>query len=393
MSLSHPPSDYKFGTNAIHAGYTPDAHTGALITPISLSTTFLQESPGKFYPGGFEYARTANPTRNAFEDCIAALEHANWGAAFSSGLAATSTIIQTLEAGDEVLSIDDVYGGTRRYFTTIAAKFGITFKFIDFADIEAVEAAINENTKIIWAESPTNPTLKMVDIAAISEVAKRNNLVFVVDNTFMSPYFQNPMDHGADLVVHSVTKFINGHSDVVMGIIVGNDEELRQKIKYLQNSVGSIPSPFDSWLALRGVKTLHLRMRQHEENAKAVVAALQSSDKVESVIYPGLEDYKYHDLAVKQMNGFGGMVTFFLKGGIDQARQFLETVELFACAESLGGVESLVDHPAIMTHASVPVEERAKLGISDSLIRLSVGIEDTDDLIRDIQNALDAVTL
>jgi len=378
-----------FGTRAIHAGCHPDPHTGAVITPISLSTTFQQSSPGVH--AGYDYSRSGNPTRDAFEKNIAALENAKYGLAFASGLAATSTITHVLHAGDHVVCMDDVYGGTRRNFTRIAARHGLTFTYVDFSQPGALEGAITEKTKLAWLETPTNPLLKITDLAKVAEVTKKHNIIFVVDSTFMSPYFQNPLDFGADIVVHSVTKFINGHSDVVMGVLATNSESLYADLKFLQNGIGAVPSPFDCFLALRGVKTLHVRMKQHEENAKKVVKYLESHPKIDKVVYPGLASHPQHELAKKQMRGFGGMVTFYLKGGIAESRLFLEKIKIFALAESLGGVESLIELPSVMTHASVPAEERVKLGISDSLIRLSVGIEDVDDLIADIEQALNAL--
>jgi len=385
-------AQYKgFGTRAIHAGCEPDPHSGAVITPISLSTTFQQQSPGVHK--GYDYSRSGNPTRDAFEHNIAALENAKFGLAFASGLAATSTITFLLHDGDHVVCMDDVYGGTRRNFTRIASRHGLQFTYTDFSKPGALEGAITEKTKLVWLETPTNPLLKITDIAACAEVAKKHNAIFVVDNTFMSPYFQNPLDLGADIVVHSVTKYINGHSDVVMGVIVTNRPDLYEQLKFLQNGIGAIPSPFDCFLALRGVKTLHVRMREHERSATTIVEYLSKHPKVERVVYPGHPSHPQHELAKKQMKGFGGMVTFFLKGGIIESRKFLENIKIFALAESLGGVESLIELPSVMTHASVPPEERAKLGISDSLIRLSVGIEDVEDLIADISQALDSVKL
>jgi cystathionine gamma-lyase len=387
-------SKYKgFATKAIHAGQDPDGFSGALVTPISLSTTFQQHSPGVLYPGKFEYARTGNPTRNTFEKCLATLEGAEWGLAFASGCSALSCIIHLLKSGNEIISMNDVYGGTYRYMTKISSVFGVNFHFVDFTDVNNVEKMVNENTKLIWLETPSNPTLTIIDIELVSRIARKHNLLFVVDNTFMSPYFQLPLSLGADLVVHSVTKYVNGHSDVVMGFIGGNDKELYTKIKFLQNGIGAIPSPFDCFMALRGVKTLHVRMRQHAENAQVIAEYLENHEKVERVIYPGLKSHPQYEIALKQMKGAGGIVTFFLKGTMKQARQFLENLKVFALAESLGAVESLVDHPAIMTHASIPKEEREKLGISDTLVRLSVGIEDVNDLVADLTSALNNVTL
>jgi cystathionine gamma-lyase len=382
-------SNMGFGTRAIHAGQAPDPVSGAVITPLSLATTFQQISPG--IGTGFEYSRTNNPTRQTFEQNVAACENGKYGLAFASGSAATVTISNLLQSGDHVVSGDDVYGGTFRYFTKVSTKFGLQFSFIDLTDATKLEAVITPKTKMLWIETPTNPLLKMFDIKALSVIAKKHNLLFVVDNTFMSPYYQNPLDLGADIVVHSVSKYINGHSDVIMGVLATNDEELYKKLKFLQNSIGAIPSPFDSFMALRGMKTLHVRMKQHTENAQKVAEFLEQHPKVQKTIYPGLRSHPQYELGLRQMRGAGGMVTFFVKGGINESRAFLENLKVFALAESLGGVESLVDHPAIMTHASVPPEERAKLGISDNLIRLSVGIEDVGDLLEDLKQALDHV--
>jgi cystathionine gamma-lyase len=378
-----------FGTRAIHAGQAPDPVSGAVITPLSLATTFQQISPG--IGTGFEYSRTNNPTRQTFEHNVASCENGKYGLAFASGSAATVTITNLLQSGDHVVSGDDVYGGTFRYFTKVSSKFGVQFSFIDLTDATKLEAVITPKTKMLWIETPTNPLLKMFDIRALSIIAKKHNLLFVVDNTFMSPYYQNPLDLGADIVVHSVSKYINGHSDVIMGVLATNDEELYKKLKFLQNSIGAIPSPFDSFMALRGMKTLHVRMKQHTENAQKIAEFLEQHPKVQKTIYPGLRSHPQYELGLRQMRGAGGMITFFVKGGINESRAFLENLKVFALAESLGGVESLVDHPAIMTHASVPPEERAKLGISDNLIRLSVGIEDVGDLLEDLKQALDHV--
>jgi len=382
---------YYFATNAIHAGQKPDPTSGAVMIPISLSTTFVQKSPG--VNTGFEYARTGNPTRDAFENCVAALENGVWAAAFASGLAATATISRLFSVGDEIICFDDVYGGTRRFFTKIGEPSGLVSKYVDLSNVENLKAAITPRTKMVWAETPTNPTLKLCDIKAICDLAHQHGIIVAVDNTFMTPFFQRPLDLGADLVVHSVTKYLNGHSDVVMGIVIGNSEELRTRLKYLQNAMGAIPSPFDSFLAIRSLKTLHVRMERHAQNALAVAQFLEKHPKVEKVMYPGLPSHPQHALAKKQMTGFGGMVTIWLKGGLAQSRLFLETVKLFALAESLGGVESLIEHPGIMTHASVPAEARAALGISDSLVRLSVGIEDIEDILNDLRLALDKITV
>lgn len=382
-----------FATDAIHAGQEPDPYSGAVMVPISLSSTYAQKSPGVCYPGNYEYTRTGSPTRDAFENCVAAMEGAKFGAAFGSGLAATMTLIQTLKAGDEVVSIDDVYGGTQRYFNKIATKFGIVFKYVDLAnDIDGFRDALTENTRFVWVETPTNPTLKIADIELVSKVAheKFKDIRVVVDNTFMSPYFQRPLSLGADVVLHSISKYINGHSDVIGGVIITNDEPFFKEVKYLQNAVGAILSPFDSYMALRGCKTLAVRMKQHAQTAQVVAELLEKHPKVEKVAYPGLASHPQHEIAKKQMTGYGGMITFWIKGGLDQARVFLETLKIFALAESLGGVESLAEHPAIMTHASVPAEARKRLGISDTLIRLSVGIEEEEDIVKDILDALEA---
>lgn len=378
-----------FGTRALHAGVVPDPTSGAVITPISLSTTFQQASPGVHL--GYDYSRSGNPTRNALEINIAALENAQHALTFSSGLAATSTITHLLRAGDHVVCMDDVYGGTRRQFTRITARHGLTFSYCDLAHPGALEANINDKTRLVWLETPTNPLLKITDIARLAEITKKHSIILVVDNTFMSPYFQNPLDLGADIVVHSVTKYINGHSDVVMGVLATNKKELYDDLKFLQNGIGSVPSAFDCFLALRGVKTLHIRMREHERSALKVATHLSSHPKVDKVVYPGLPSHPQHELAKKQMKGFGGMVSFYIKGGAQESKIFLENIRIFALAESLGGVESLIELPSVMTHASVPAEERAKLGISDSLIRLSIGIEDVEDLIADIDQALSLV--
>eukprot|EP01128_Nolandella_sp_AFSM9_P010923 TRINITY_DN7640_c0_g1_i1.p1 TRINITY_DN7640_c0_g1~~TRINITY_DN7640_c0_g1_i1.p1 ORF type:complete len:402 (+),score=124.95 TRINITY_DN7640_c0_g1_i1:115-1206(+) len=363
------------------------------MTPISLSTTFIQKSPGVHT--GYEYSRTGNPTRDTLENCLAELENGVWGAAFASGSAATGSLMHLLSAGDEVIAFDDLYGGTYRYFTKLCTLHGIKFNFVNLSDPKAFEAAITEKTKMVWCESPTNPNLKLADIQVLSDIAhkKDQGIIVVVDNTFATPFFQNPLDHGADLTYHSITKYINGHSDVVMGAVVGRDLALKDRVKFVQNGLGAVPSAFDAFLVLRGIKTLHLRMERHQANAKAMVKLLKSHPKVEKVRYPGEDDYEQNDIFNKQMSGFGGMITFWLKGGIEQSRQFLENLKVVALAESLGGVESLIEHPAIMTHASVPAEERAKLGISDSMVRFSIGVEDIEDLKNDINTAFEAVTL
>ncbi|OLY80807.1 Cystathionine gamma-lyase [Smittium mucronatum] len=374
------------GTKAIHVGSHPDPTTGAVIPPLSLSTTFKQADVGDF---AYEYSRSNNPTRERFETALAAVENGRHALTFASGSAATATVLNMLEPGSHILSINDVYGGTYRYFTKVANNMRITVDFIELVDSSTITQHIKPNTKLIWIETPTNPTLKIVDIAAISSVAHQHNLLVVVDNTFMSPVFQTPLDLGADMVIHSITKFINGHSDVVMGAVVLRDDDLNDRLRFLQNSIGAIPSPFDCYQAHRGLKTLHLRMKQHEINALAIATALEESPYVERVIYPGLESHPQHDIAKRQMRGFGGMLSFYIKGDEQNARKFLRSSELFSLAESLGGVESLAELPSKMTHGSVSPADRAKLGITDTLIRLSAGIEDTADLVDDVLNALE----
>ncbi len=377
-----------FSTRAIHAGQAPDPSTGAVMTPIYAVSTYAQKSPGVHQ--GFEYSRSHNPTRFAWERCIADLEGGTQGFAFASGLAATSTILDMLPTGSHVLSMDDLYGGTYRLFERVRRQSaGLDFSFVDLADVDAAARAIKPNTRLIWIETPTNPLLRLVDIAAIAKLAKGKDILVAVDNTFATPWVQRPLELGADIVMHSATKFLNGHSDMVGGIAVVKDAAVAERLGFLQNAVGAVSGPFDSFLALRGLKTLPLRMRQSSDSAMAIAKWLESHPAVERVLYPGLASHPQHALAKQQMqNGYSGIVTFFIKGGLAEARQFLERVELFTLAESLGGVESLVDHPAIMTHASVPAETRKALGISDTLVRLSVGIEDTDDLIADLAQAL-----
>jgi len=381
-----------FGTTCIHAGQPSDPQTGAVMVPISLSTTYHQVSPG--VTKGYDYSRSGNPTREAYETCVAQLEGGKFGLAFSSGSACTATIIATLQPGDHVISVDDVYGGTQRYFRKVGAvSSGVNFSFVDFTKEGELEKAFTDKTKLVWLETPTNPTLKIADVAKVAKIAHDHKTILVVDNTFLTPYFQKPLNLGADVVVHSITKYMNGHSDVVGGVIVTSNEELHTRLKFLQNAIGAVPSPFDCFMVMRGLKTLHVRMREHEKNAFQVAHFLEKSDKVEKVAYPGLPSHPHHDIAKKQQTGYGGMITFWMKGGLQQSREFLENLKLFACAESLGGVESLAEHPAIMTHASVAPEQRALLGISDSLCRLSVGIEDIEDILGDIKQALDHVTL
>ncbi|WP_375767004.1 cystathionine gamma-synthase [Archangium gephyra] len=377
----------RFDTLAIHAGQEPDPTTGAIMTPVYLTSTYVQAGPGEHK--GFEYSRTQNPTRNALQDCLAALEGAKHGLAFASGLAGTDMLMHMLEAGDHVVVSDDVYGGTFRIFDKVFRRHGLSFSWVDLSNPDNFEKAITPKTKMVWVESPTNPMLKLIDLPRIAETAKKRNILSVCDNTFMTPYFQRPMDLGFDVVTHSTTKYINGHSDVVGGFVCTSNEELAQKMYFLQNAVGGVPGPMDCFLVLRGVKTLGVRMERHAQNALKVAQYLATHPKVAKVTYPGLESHPQHALARKQMKGFGGMMTFDIKGGLEAARKFLKTVKIFACAESLGGVESLIEHPAIMTHASVPKETREQLGISDGLIRLSVGIEDAQDLVDDLKQALE----
>ncbi|MEC8117000.1 MAG: PLP-dependent aspartate aminotransferase family protein [Pseudomonadota bacterium] len=387
--MSQPTNRPGFATRAIHAGQSPDPTTGAIMTPIYATSTYVQEAPGEHK--GFEYSRSHNPTRFALEDCVADLENGAAGFAFASGLAAMGTILELLDSGDHVIAMDDLYGGSYRLFENVRRRSaGLEFSFVDLSDPANLEAALTPKTKMIWVESPTNPLLKMVDLGAIAAFAKAHGLIAVCDNTFCSPAVQRPLDHGIDIVMHSTTKYLNGHSDVVGGIAVVGDgrDGLRERLGYLQNAVGAVAGPFDSFLVLRALKTLPVRMQRHCENAAAVAAFLEAHPKIEKVYYPGLASHPQHALAQRQMHGFGGMVTAVLKGGLDDARRFLGRCELFALAESLGGVESLIEHPAIMTHASIPKEIRESLGISDGLVRLSVGIEEVDDLIAELKAAL-----
>jgi Cystathionine beta-lyases/cystathionine gamma-synthases len=376
------------GTLAIHAGQAHDPSTGAVMTPIYATSTYAQSSPGVHQ--GFEYSRSHNPTRFAYERCVAALEGGTRGFAFASGLAATSTILELLETGSHVIAMDDVYGGTFRLFERVRrGSAGLDFSWVDLSDPAAFEAAIRPETRMVWIETPTNPMLKLVDVAAIARIARARGLLVVVDNTFCSPMLQRPLELGAHIVMHSATKYLNGHSDIVGGIaVVGDDEALAERLGFLQNAVGAVQGPFDSFLALRGLKTLHLRMQAHCANAAELAAWLQRHPAVEAVHYPGLPSHPQHELAKRQMRGFGGMVSIVLRGGPEAARRFCEKTHLFALAESLGGVESLVNLPAVMTHASVPPERRARLGISDALVRLSVGVEDVEDLREDLAQAL-----
>lgn len=376
------------GTLAIHAGQSPDPSTGAVMTPIYATSTYVQESPGVHQ--GYEYSRSHNPTRFAYERCVAALEGGSRGFAFASGLAATSTILELLDSGDHVLCMDDVYGGTYRLFEGVRRRSaGLDFSWVDLNDDAAFEAGIKPNTKMVWIETPTNPTLKLVDIQAVAAKARARGLIVVVDNTFCSPMLQQPLALGAHIVMHSATKYLNGHSDIVGGMaVVGDDKDLADRMAYLQNAIGGVQGPFDSFLALRGLKTLHLRMKAHCENAQAIAEYLEKHPKVERVAYPGLASHPQQALARRQMKGAGGMVSVWLKGGFEAAKDFMGKLELFACAESLGGVESLANHPAVMTHASVPAERRAALGVTDNLVRLSVGVEDVQDLLAELEAAL-----
>ena len=376
------------GTRAIHAGQSPDPSTGAVMMPIYATSTYAQASPGVHQ--GYEYSRSHNPTRFAYERCVAALEGGTQGYAFASGLAATSTVLDALDSGSHVICMDDVYGGTYRLFERVRRRSaGLDFSFVDLNDMAALEAAVTPATRMIWCETPTNPLLKIVDIARLAEFARKRGIWLAVDNTFSSPILQRPLELGAHLVMHSATKYLNGHSDMVGGmLVVGDDARLAEQLTFLQNAVGGIQGPFDSFLALRGLKTLHLRMKAHCENAMALADWLQSHPAIERIAYPGLASHPQHELAKRQMDGFGGMVSVWVKGGEAAARRVMERTELFTCAESLGGVESLVNHPAIMTHASVPVERRAALGVDDNLVRFSVGVEDVADLRADLEAAL-----
>jgi len=372
----------RFDTLAIHAGQSPDPTTGAIMTPVYLTSTYVQDGPGVHK--GYEYSRTRNPTRDALEACLAALEGGRHGLAFASGLAATDAVLHLLSAGDHVLASDDVYGGTFRIFDKVFRRHGLTFDAVDMTDPGNVARALRPETRLVWIESPTNPMLKLVDLAAVAAIARAHGARTVVDNTFATPAFQRPLAHGIDAVVHSTTKYLNGHSDVVGGAVVTGDDELHARLAFLQNAVGAVPSPMDAFLVLRGLKTLPIRMERHARNALEVARFLEGHAQVERVVYPGLPSHPQHALARRQMSGFGGMLSFVIRGGLPAAAAFLRAVRLFACAESLGGVESLIEHPAIMTHASVPKETREKLGIADGLIRASVGIESADDLLEDL---------
>lgn len=381
------PAPLGLGTRAIHAGQQPDPSTGAIMTPIYATSTYVQSSPGVHK--GYEYSRTQNPTRGAYERCVADLEGGVAGFAFASGIAASATILDLLDTGSHVIAMDDLYGGTYRLFERVRRRSaGLDFSFVDLNDPVALKAALRPETRLIWVETPTNPMLRVVDLKKIGAFARKHGLIFVVDNTFCSPMVQRPIEHGADLVVHSATKYLNGHSDIVGGIVVAANDELAERMAFLQNSTGAVAGPFDAFLAMRGLKTLHLRMRQHVQSALELAAWLEKHPAVSRVIYPGLRSHPQHALARRQMDGFGGIISIEVRGGLRKARKVLERCELFALAESLGGVESLIEHPAIMTHASIPPANRKRLGISDSLIRLSVGVEDIDDLRNELAYAL-----
>ncbi len=377
----------KFGTKAIHAGVHPDETTGAIMTPIYQTSTYVQEAPG--VNKGYGYARGKNPTREALQDSIAALENGKHCVCFSSGVAATDAVLKMLSPGDEVITGDDLYGGTYRLFTKIYEKFGIKFRFIDLTNAENIHAHINENTKLIWAETPTNPTMQIIDIAACAAIAKKHNLTMVADNTFASPYLQNPLELGADIVMHSVTKYIGGHSDVVMGALITNDPAIHEQLYFILNSSGANPGPMDSFLVLRGIKTLHLRMERHCYNGRIVAEFLKNHPKVKKVYWPGFPEHPNHEIAKKQMKDFGGMISIVLKDkSIENTYKVASSFKVFSLAESLGGVESLINHPATMTHGAIPKEIREKAGVVDNLLRLSVGVEDVEDIVEDLKQAL-----
>ncbi|RYE29269.1 MAG: cystathionine gamma-synthase [Sphingobacteriaceae bacterium] len=377
----------KFATKAIHAGQKPDPTTGAVMTPIYQTSTYWQKSPGD--NKGYEYSRGTNPTRKALEDCLAALENGKFGLAFSSGMGATDAVMKMLRPGDEVITGNDLYGGSYRMFTKLYAPYGIKFHFIDFADPENIRQYINENTKLIWVETPTNPTMRIVDLSAVAKISKENKVLLTVDNTFASPYLQTPLDLGADIVMHSVTKYLGGHSDVVMGALIVNDEKLYKDLFFIYNATGATPGPQDSFLVLRGIKTLHLRMKAHCENGRQIAAFLKNHPKVDKVYWPGFPDHPNHEVAKKQMRDFGGMISFTLKdASLEETFRVAGSFQVFTLAESLGGVESLVNHPVTMTHASIPKADRDKVGVTDNLLRLSVGVEDIEDLLEDLERVL-----
>jgi cystathionine gamma-lyase len=380
----------KPATQYIHAGSHPDPSTGAIMTPIYQTSTYVQQSPGQHK--GYEYARSQNPTRSALEEAYAVIEQAKYGLAFSSGVAATDAVIKLLQPGNEVIAASDMYGGTFRLFSKVFEKFGIVFKYVDTTNLQNVEAAVTSNTKLIWAETPTNPLMNITDIEGLAKIAKANNILLCVDNTFASPYLQNPLTLGADIVMHSATKYLGGHSDVIQGALMLNDDALREQLYFIQKSCGAVPGPQDCFLVLRGIKTLHLRMQRHCENGKKIAHYLQAHNKVDKVYWPGFENNPQYAVAKKQMKDFGGMISFTLKNDtVDNAKIVLSNTKLFSLAESLGGIESLINHPASMTHASIPREQRLANGLSDGLIRLSVGVEDADDLINDLEQALNLV--
>jgi cystathionine gamma-lyase len=377
----------KFATKAIHAGQEPDPTTGAVMTPIYQTSTYWQKSPGDHQ--GYEYSRGTNPTRKALENCLAALENAKFGLAFSSGMGATDAVMKLLQPGDEVITGDDLYGGSYRIFTKVFANYGIKFHFLDLSNPDIIREYANENTKLIWIETPTNPTMQIVDIAAVTKIGKEKGLLTVVDNTFASPYLQNPIDMGADIVMHSVTKYIGGHSDVVMGALMMNDEDLYKRLFFIYNACGATPGPMDSFLVLRGIKTLHLRMKAHCENGRKIAEFLKTHPRVDKIYWPGFTDHPNHEVAKKQMRDFGGMISITLKDAdLKETFKVASSFKVFTLAESLGGVESLINHPVTMTHASIPKEAREKVGVVDNLLRLSVGVEDVDDLLEDLQQAL-----
>ncbi|MDZ4758108.1 MAG: cystathionine gamma-synthase [Bacteroidota bacterium] len=377
----------KFGTKAIHAGQEPDPTNGAIMTPIYQTSTYVQESPGNHK--GYAYARGKNPTRDALQKCLASLENAQYCLCFSSGMGAIDAVIKLLQPGDEVIATDDLYGGSYRMFTKVFAKFGIKFHFVNMIDANNIKQYINANTKMLWVETPTNPTCQIIDIAACAAIAKEHNIYLAVDNTFASPYLQNPLEMGAHIVMHSVTKYLGGHSDVIMGALCVNDPVIYEQLSFIHNSCGAVPGPQDSFLVLRGIKTLHIRMERHCSNGKVVAEFLRNHPKVDKVYWPGFTDHPNHEIAKKQMRDFGGMMSFTLKGdSMDEAFAMASRTHVFSLAESLGGVESLIGHPASMTHASIPKEEREKVGVTDSLLRLSVGIEDIEDLIEDLKHAI-----
>lgn len=379
----------KFNTKVIHGGQHHDASTGAVMPPVYQTSTFVQTSPGQPLHPDYEYSRAANPTRTALENALASIENGTRGLAFSSGLAATDCVLRSFKAGDEIIAMDDLYGGTYRMFTRIYKDSGIKFHFVDMNDLEKFQSLINEKTKLVWVETPTNPLMKLADIAAIAQITKANNILFAVDNTFATPYLQKPLDLGADIVMHSATKYLGGHSDVIAGALIVKDKALGDQLHFQQFATGATLGPMDSFLVLRGIKTLHLRVQRHCENGEKVVAYLNAHPKIKKVYYPGLPEHPFHEIAKKQMSGFGGMVSFtFTSGKKEDAIAFLEKLKVFTLAESLGGVESLANHPALMTHASIPEDKRKEVGITDDLVRLSVGIEDASDLIEDLEQAL-----